>query len=272
MVKFTFDFKGHIKKYIIAKKLFKKNHNSIYDLDYILDVIEYVLKTGASWRTLDLAIFKKNNTKWQSIYYHFDKFSKAKVFENVYKELLARYFKENKSGKLKYISVDSAFIRNKYASNVGFNGFCKKKKLSKLSLFVDANGVPISALLVKGNRNDCRIFDSNWDDIYVDIQSYTNNNKFKRYVLADTAYDTQKIHDKIKNKNITPIIWKRKNRKEIIKFNQREKGIYNKRIIVENCFSWLFQNQRIDKRMDKLTRNYYSFMFMAFLKILLKRM
>ena len=272
MVKFNFDFKSHIKKYILKNKLFKKNHNSIYDLDYILDVIEYILKTGASWRTLDLAIFKKNNTKWQSIYYHFEKFSKAKVFENVYKELLTTYFKKNKSGKLKYISVDAAFIKNKYASNVAFNGFCKKKKLSKLSLFVDSYGVPLSALLVKGNKNDCSIFDDNWKDMFVEIESHTNNNKHKRYILADTAYDSKKIHEKIKSKNITPIIWQHGRRKNITKFNKHEREIYNKRIIVENCFSWLFKNHRIERRMDKLTRNYYSFMYIAFIRILLKRM
>ena len=37
-----------------------------------------------------------------------------------------KYFKINISGKLKYLSIDSSFIKNEYASNVGFNNQYKK--------------------------------------------------------------------------------------------------------------------------------------------------
>ena len=55
MVKFDFDFKSHIKKYILKNKLFKKNHNSIYDLDYILDVIEYIFCACSLWFLLSIS-------------------------------------------------------------------------------------------------------------------------------------------------------------------------------------------------------------------------
>ena len=63
MIELNIDFKVHLKKYILKHKLFKANHNSIYTLDRILRVIEYVLKTGSSWRTLDLEIFDPD-LKW----------------------------------------------------------------------------------------------------------------------------------------------------------------------------------------------------------------
>lgn len=40
MLKIKLDFKVHIKKYIISHELYKKNHNSKYNLDDILDVDE----------------------------------------------------------------------------------------------------------------------------------------------------------------------------------------------------------------------------------------
>ena len=236
-----------------------------------MDVIEYVLRTGASWRTLNLAIFKKNDTKWQSIYYHFVKFSKAKVFENVYRDLLNKYFKKNKSGKLKYLSLDSSFVKNQCASDVEYSGAWKKKRLSKISLIVDSNGVPISALLVKGNLSDQKIAYRNFKNTYIDITSTTNNNKHKRYMLADSGYDSNLMHDKIDEFNITPIIWKMKRRKDFKKFNKRELAIYNRRSIVENTFSWIYQNRRTNLRHDKKSSNYMSFLFMAFIQIILKR-
>ena len=276
MTKLTLSFKDHIKSYILKNSLFKPNHNSKYSIDQILDAIEYLLITGASWRSFNLPVFKASGIKWQSIRHHFDKFTKANVFQNVYKILLSKYFTTNKSNKLKYLSIDASFIKNQYASNVGFNGFCKKKKWSKLSLIVDANGVPISSLLVKGNKADCSLFIGNINNIMIDISYKSNNNKHKRYFMADSAYDNSKIRENITNKNIKPIIWyirrhridKTKNKK----FTKKETKIYNKRIIIENCFSWLFQNRRINKRYDKKTINYKSFMFMAFIKILLRRM
>ena len=103
-------------------------------------------------------------------------------------QLLTRYFKQNFSGKLKFLSVDSSFIKNEYATKniVGFNGHYKKKRLSKLSLIVDVNGVPLSALLTTGNTSDSVILLKNFNDMYIDIKYKKENNKHKRYILADT--------------------------------------------------------------------------------------
>ncbi len=132
-MKLNIDFKEIITKYILINKLFTTTVKSKYTLDEIINVIEYLLKTGSSWRSLSLSVFK-DNYKWQSIYYHFNK---------IYKQILAKYFKNNVSGKLKYLSVDSSFIKNECAPNseVGFNGHYKKKRLSKLSLIDDINGI-----------------------------------------------------------------------------------------------------------------------------------
>ncbi len=271
MVKLNLYFKDHIKSHILKNNLFKYNHNSKYTIDQILDIIEYILITGASWRSLDLPIFNGINIKWQSIYHHFIKFSKANVFKKVYLELLNKYFKKNKSGKLKYLSVDTSFIKNYYASNVAFNGYCKKKRLSKLSLIVDSNGIPLSALLVKGNKHDLKIMNVNLNNLFISIEpSLTqSNNKHKRYLLADAIYHSHKTNDEIRQMNITPIIAQKKNSKT--KLNRKQKHILKKRMIVENTFCWIFNNRRTNGRYDKHTLNYMSFLFMALIKIIIRR-
>lgn len=57
MVQLNFSFKDYIRDYVIRNKLFKPTVNSKYTIDQILDVIEYVLITGSSWRSLNLPIF-----------------------------------------------------------------------------------------------------------------------------------------------------------------------------------------------------------------------
>ena len=101
MVQLNVSFKNHIRQFILRKRLFKPTTNTKYTLDQILDVIEYILITGASWRSIDLPLFAQLNIRWQSIYYHFQKFSKANVFKKVYLQLLDVYFKLNRSGKIK---------------------------------------------------------------------------------------------------------------------------------------------------------------------------
>ena len=273
MAQLNVSFKDHIRRFILNNDLFKPTTNTKYTLDQILDVIEYVLITGASWRSIDLPIFNNLNIRWQSIYYHFQKFSKVNVFKKVYLQLLDSYFKQNRSGKLKYLSVDTSFLKNYNASNVAFNGYCRKKRLSKLSLIVDSNGVPISALIAAGNHSDQKLFYNNWNDLYVEING-SKNNKHKRYLLADAIYDTKSIRDTINNKQITPLIAfnKRNSRNDTRTVSGHHKQIFRKRMIVENVFSWIYQNRRTTGRYDKLNRNYYSFLFMALVKILIRRL
>jgi transposase len=271
-MKISISFKCHIKQYIINHNLYMHNHNTKYTLDQILDVIEYILITGASWRSLNLSIFYNLNIKWQSFYYHFIKFSKANVFKNFYMSLLTAYFKNNKSGKLKYLSVDTSFIKNYCASNVAFNGYCKKKKLSKLSLIVDSYGIPISALLAEGNHHNFKLMYSNLNNLFIPIKTPSNkyNNKHKRYMLADSIYYSHDIVIKLNDMNINPIIARKKN--SLRRFTFSEKCILKKRMIVENTFSWIFNCKRTNGRYDKSTNSYMSFLFMSLIKIIIKRL
>ena len=104
----------------------------------------------------------------------------------------------------------------------------------------------------------------------VNINYNKQNNKHKRYFLADAAYDTNDIKESVKNINITPIIW-RVRRGNYQKFNKHETDIYRKRIIIENCFSWLFKCRRTNRRLDKKTCNYMSFVFAAFCRLIIGR-
>ena len=72
-------------------------------------------------------------------------------------------------------------------------------------MIVDTNGIPISVLLAKGIITE---FFDNIEDmlIHIDRDRNKKNNKHIRYMMGDKIYDTNKIRDTIKNKNIIPII------------------------------------------------------------------
>ena len=53
-MKLNINFKDIIKEYIINNNLYIKTIKSKYTLEDILKVIEYILVSGASWRSLNL--------------------------------------------------------------------------------------------------------------------------------------------------------------------------------------------------------------------------
>ena len=88
------------------------------------------------------------------------------------------------------------------------------------------------------------------------------------------------------NYNITFITYKRKKRRtkeEIVydknnKIKHKEKKDTNentkflkKRVVVENIFSWIKNNKRIQIRYDKYYKNYESFVNLAFIKLIINR-
>ena len=75
-------------------------------------------------------------------------------------------------------------------------------------MIVDTNGIPISVLLAKGSDHDGTLFFDNIEDmlIHIDRDRNKKNNKHIRYMMGDKIYDTNKIRDTIKNKNMIPII------------------------------------------------------------------
>ncbi len=201
------------------------------------------------------------------------------VFNIVYVTLLNCYMSKNKSLKLKYLSTDTMSIKNEYGTikNCDF-GYIKKKRMFKLSLIVDSNGMPLSAVINKGSTSDQKLFIDNLDNMLTDITYNKPNNKSKRYMLADKIYDSVKIRDEIKKLNIKPIIasnLRNTKKMEIIKekrLAEADKKIYKKRIINENCFSWINKNRRLSKRYDKNDNHFMGFLFMSLIKIILKRM
>jgi hypothetical protein len=58
----------------IGKFYVKKFPNSKYSLDDIINEIMYILKTGIPYRCT------KSSIKWNSIYFHFNRFVKYDIF------------------------------------------------------------------------------------------------------------------------------------------------------------------------------------------------
>jgi len=236
----------------IGKFYKNKFPNTKYNIELILTNIIYVLKTGIAWRNLNINPL----IKWQTIYFHFNRFVKYGIFKNLFIKLRNRYIKNNNSNiKL----IDSSFVLNKYGrNNVARNKFFKNKNCNKISALTDVNGIPLSVLVNKGTVHDIKFFDDHFNDVKFAFTKKSSNGSF--YMLADKAYESKKIRDKLNSYGYHLMITPKKNLKTKYFFN---KSIYKKRINVEHTFQRLKAFKRIQIRYDFNVYNYTNFLYLA---------
>ena len=117
-----------------------------------------------------------------------------------YKELLNKYILKNTNKKIKYLSTDTLFIKNKGIfvtrydnknKNIGRNVLYKSKRGIKVSTIVDSNGIPLNLDCFMGNTNDVKFFDKLYENKLYNESIITDKSyKKKNYFLADKAYGT----------------------------------------------------------------------------------
>ncbi len=81
-----------------------------------------------------------------------------------------------------------------------------------------------------------------------------------RRVLADKAYDSRRIRERLLDEGVEPVIPPKRDRREPVMFDRRA---YRRRHVVENVFAHLKDNIRIALRRDKTAISYAGFVNLA---------
>lgn len=112
---------------------------------------------------------------------------------------------------------------------------------TKIHAVVDAQGVPIRLSLTAGRAHDAPIADK----LLNQLKSHT-------IVLADKAYDADRIRALIEDQGATPNIPPKSNKRWKPCFSKR---LYPERNLIERFFSKLEQFRRVAIRYDKFAAN-----------------
>lgn len=254
MIKIPISFTDIIKHIILNDKLTKTYYckmysNTKYKLDDILNEIIYVLKTGLSWRNT------RSNIKWESLYWHFIRLTKANIFKKLFLLLRNKYFKMH---NINIQIIDSTFIMNKFGKNkIARNKFFKSKNCNKISMITDVNGIPLSVLINNGNVHDLSFINAHVKDLLILNRKYVPT---KIHLLADKGYTSKLIRESLKQFNYDIIIPPKKNMKHSHQF---KKKLYKNRINIEHSFQKLKLFRRIMNRYDSYITSFKSFLFLA---------
>jgi transposase len=127
---------------------------------------------------------------------------------------------------------------------------------TKIHVVVDAQGLPIRLGLTAGQAHDGQI-----------AQRLLDHLGPRTIVLADKAYDADRLRALIEDQGATPNIPAKSNRKWKPCFSKR---LYRERNLIERFFSKLKHFRRIATRYDKLADNFLAMVQLASMRLWLR--
>jgi len=144
-----------------------------------------------------------------------------------------------------HLNIDTTFICNKLGiEDTSFNQQIKKHKTTKISIISDDFNISISVITSTGSVYDSVILNKQLDKLHDKHPTIFNN---KNILLADAAYDSLILREKVKNLNMGILLTNKNiinSKKEITKFTLYEKLLLNKHVNVEHTINKYKQVKR----------------------------
>lgn len=214
-----------------------------------VNAIFYVAKTGVPWRDLP-----ERFGHWHRVFQRFNRWCKKGVFTRIFEVL--------RDPDLEVLMLDSTVIRAHQHSAGQKKSTPEQEQLgrsrggvsTKIHVAVDGLGKPTRIVLSPGQDHDV----TKGPELIEESQADK--------VIADKAYDSDKLIAQIEAQGATPVIPPRENRTEKRDYDRQD---YKKRNVVERFISVLKQSRRVATRYDKTARNFLGFvLFVSTLVVL----
>jgi len=213
--------------------------NSMYNTKVnkyqVVEAILYRLKTGCQWRELPMKQFFRTAYKWNSVYYHFQKWSKDGSWEKVWQAVLEEY---KHLLDLSSIQLDGTHTPAKRGGEaVGYQGR-KKCSTSNLLIIADNQGIPLACSEpVSGNHNDAYNLVDTTDKMFSNIKA-SGIRTDGLFLNADAGFDVSEFRQYcMQNEIIDNIDMNKRNGCE--SENIFDEMLYKCRFVIERTNAWL---------------------------------
>jgi len=136
---------------------------------------------------------------------------------------------------------------------------------------VDGQGVPLGSQLVSASPGEVTLAESTLSQIRVP-QKVGRPRQRPLRVIADRAYDSDRLRRRLLDKGMVLICPHRRGRRKPSLNDGRELRRYRKRWKVERTFAWLGNFRRLVVRYDRNIKIYQAFFHLACLIITLRHL
>src|SRR5712664_1019753 len=202
-----------------------------------VEAVLFRYRAGVPWRDLP-----ERFGGWKVVYQRFNRWAKSGVFERIFKLLASDADNE-------YMMIDATIVRahqhsagaQKKDGNQAI-GRSRGGLTTKIHALVDALGNPANRLTA-GQIHDLAC-----------AQGLIENADPQR-LIADKAYDADRLIDSLAEREITPVIPPKSNRKTK---RDCDFALYRERNLIERFFNKIKHFRAIATRYDKLAQNFLA--------------
>jgi len=202
-----------------------------------IEAVLYRYRTGCPWRDLP-----ERFGHWKSVHQRFSRWAKSGVFERIFKMLASDHDNE-------YMMIDATIVRaHQHSAGAQKNGAqaigrSRGGLSTKIHALGDALGNPFELMLTPGQDHDLTCAEPLLE------------NADPGALIGDKAFDADQLINTLKDRNITPVIPPKANRKV-----QRDcdYALYCERNLIERFFNKIKHFRAIATRYDKLARNFLA--------------
>ena len=244
-----------------------KNNTKVKEYQ-VVEAILYRLKTGCQWRQLPMKQFFNIKYKWQSVYYHFQKWSKDGSLERLWGILLEKH---KSLLDLSSIQLDGTHTPTKRGGEaVSYQGR-KRCKTSNMLIITDNQGIPLTCSdPISGKHNDAFNLVETVDNMFLKIQ-WSNIRIDGLFLNADAGFDTEDFRAFCFKNEIVDNIDKNK-RNGDKSDHLFDDLLYKCRFVVERTNAWLDAFKAILIRFETNQIHWKALNLMAFCVILLRKL
>jgi len=229
----------------------------------IIKAIIYRLKTGCQWRELPVGAFcGRTLIHWNTVYYHFRKWSKDGSWKKMWTEIL----RLNKPIlDMSSVQLDGSHTpAKKGGEEVGYQNR-KKSKTTNALFLTDKQGIPLAmSNPIKGNHNDLFNLEVFFTKMLEDLKaSEINTNDL--FLNADAGFDSEGFrklclaHDIVAN-----IDFNKRNSKNTDNQALKDDQLYKERFSVERTNAWIDAFKTLLIRFETKSQTWMSLHYLAF--------
>ena len=234
----------------------------------VVQAILYRLKTGCQWRELPMKEFFRLSYRWQSVYYHFQKWSKDGSWETMWQHLLDKH---KAVLDLSSAQLDGTHTPTKRGGEaVDYQGR-KKCKTSNMLIITDSRGVPVvCSEAISGNHNDAYGLKENVEKMIHSLEA-SNIAVDGLFLNADSGFDSKEFREYCVGKDIVGniAINPRNGNNEDYLFDDL---LYKCRFVIERTNAWLDAFKALLVRFETNKNHWKALHLLAFTVILLRQL
>jgi transposase len=235
----------------------------------IIKAIIYRLKSGCQWREIPISAFcSRVLITWNSIYYHFRKWSKDGSCKVLWTKLLDIY---KSKLDMSSIQLDGSHTPAKRGGEAVAYQNRKKSKTTNALFLTDKRGIPLAmSEPIDGNHNDLFDIENFFTKMLEDIeQSQIQTNGL--FLNADAGFDSEGFRNTCFSKGIIANIdFNKRNSKNTDNQPLLDDLLYKERFSVERTNAWIDAFKTLLVRFETKAQTWMSLHYLAFSLILIR--